>query len=142
MGDVLGERIDPGAELAFVSAYFTIYAFEALRGTLEAAGNMRFLYGDPQGVGAMDPSGNEAKAFRLAEDGGMELRNALAQKPLARACAAWIRKQVEIRTISQSNFLHGKLYRIAHADGGSTAIVGSSNFTRRGLGLGVGRTSN
>ena len=137
MGDVLSERIDPGADLAFVSAYFTIYAFAALRGALEAAGKMRFLYGDPVGVGAIDPSGNAAKAFRLTEDGGMELRNALAQKPLARACAAWIRKQVEIRTIAQSNFLHGKLYRIAHADGGSTAIVGSSNFTRRGLGLGA-----
>ncbi len=137
MGDVLGERIDPGAELAFVSAYFTIYAFAALRGSLEAAGNLRFLYGDPLGVGAMDPSGNAAKAFRLTEDGGMELQSTLAQKPLARACAAWIRRQVEIRTIAQSNFLHGKLYRIAHADGGSTAIVGSSNFTRRGLGLGA-----
>ena len=137
MGDVLGERIDAGAELSFVSAYFTIYAFAALRGALEAAGKMRFLYGDPLGVGAMDPSGNEAKTFRLTEDGGMELRSALAQKPLARACAAWIRKQVEIRTMRRSNFLHGKLYRIAHAGGGSTAIVGSSNFTRRGLGLGA-----
>ena len=137
MGDLLAERIGEGAELSFVSAYFTIYAFEALRGVLEAAGNMRFLYGDPLGVGAVDPSGNEAKAFRLTEDGGMALHSVLAQKPLARACAAWIRKQVEIRTIAQSNFLHGKLYRIAHADGGSTAIVGSSNFTRRGLGLGV-----
>ena len=137
MGELLGERIDAGAELSFVSAYFTIYAFAALRGALEAAGKMRFLYGDPLGVGAMDPSGNEAKAFRLTEDSGMELRSALAQKPLARACAAWIRKQVEIRTIARSNFLHGKLYRIAHADGGSTVVVGSSNFTRRGLGLGA-----
>ena len=137
MGDVLEEKIDAGAELSFVSAYFTIYAFAALRGALEAAGKMRFLYGDPQGVGAVDPSGDAAKAFQLTADSGIALRSALAQKPLARACAAWIRKQVDIRTIAQSNFLHGKLYRIAHADGGSTAIVGSSNFTRRGLGLGV-----
>ena len=85
----------------------------------------------------MDPGGNRNRSFRLNEDGGIDLKQVLAQKPLARACAAWIRNQVDIRTVKQTNFLHGKLYHIAGANADNAAIVGSSNFTRRGLGFGA-----
>ena len=137
VGDFLRERIEAGSDLSIVSAYFTIYAYEALRHVLENTARTRFLYGEPRGVGEMDPSAGEARAFRLTEDGGVDLKQFLAQKPLARACADWIQKQVEIRTVKQANFLHGKLYHVACEDRNSTAIVGSSNFTRRGLGFGA-----
>ena len=139
VGDFLRERIEAGADLSIVSAYFTIYAYEALRDVLEDAGRTRFLHGEPRGVGLLDPGGDDGKAFRLNQDDGIELRRVLAQKPLARACAAWIEKQVEIRTIDRANFLHGKLYHIARQGGasGASALVGSSNFTRRGLGFGA-----
>ena len=97
---------------------------------------MRFLYGEPTALAAPDPSEGDGKSFRLNEDGGMALTQALAQKPLARACAAWIREKVDIRTIKRANFLHGKLYHIGRAHGAS-ALVGSSNFTLRGLGVGA-----
>ncbi len=137
VGDFLRERMEPGANLSIVSAYFTIYAYEALRDVLEKAARTRFLYGEPQSVDALDPAAGEAKSFQLNEDNGIALKQALAQKPLARACAAWIEKEVDIRTVKQANFLHGKLYHVARRDGGSAAIVGSSNFTRRGLGFGA-----
>ncbi len=136
VGDFLRDRIDPGSDLSIVSAYFTIYAYGTLRDTLEGAGRVRFLYGEPWAVGTMDPEGGEPKSFRLTDDGGIELRRVLAQKPLARACAAWIDRQVEIRTIARANFLHGKLYHVA-GEAGAAALVGSSNFTRRGLGEGA-----
>ena len=136
VGDFLRERIEAGSDLSIVSAYFTIYAYGALRDVLENAGTTRFLYGEPSAVGTVDPGGDNAKSFRLNEDGGMELRHALAQKPLARACAEWVRKQVEIRTIAHANFLHGKLYHIGQEEG-AAALVGSSNFTRAGLGFGA-----
>ena len=136
VGDVLRDEIAPDSALSFVSAYFTIYAYEALRDVLEAAGPLRFLYGDPQGVGTVDPAANEPKAFKLVDDGGIELKHTLAQKALARACAAWIERQVDVRTVQAANFLHGKLYHIAQPGGSSAALLGSSNFTRRGLGLG------
>ena len=136
VGDFLRDRIEAGSDLSIVSAYFTIYAYDALRDALEKAGSTRFLYGEPSAVGAVDPGGDNTKSFRLNEDGGMELRHALAQKPLARACAEWVRKQVEIRTIARANFLHGKLYHIGQEEG-AAALVGSSNFTRRGLGFGA-----
>ena len=136
VGNVLRDEIAPASEMSFVSAYFTLYAYEALRDTLEAAGHLRFLYGDPQGVSSVDPASDQAKAFKLTDDGGIELRQVLAQKPLARACAAWIERQVDIRTVDRANFLHGKLYHVARPDSNSAAVLGSSNFTRRGLGLG------
>ena len=136
VGEVLRQHIVAGSRLSVVSAYFTVYAYEALRGALEKVAHMRFLYGEPRGVSSVDPAGDEGRAFRLAEDGGMDLKQVLAQRPLARACAAWIRRCVDIRTVRQANFLHGKLYHIA-APGGSAALAGSSNFTRRGLGFGA-----
>ena len=137
VGDFLREGIEADANLSIVSAYFTIYAYEALREALDGAGRVRFLYGEPRGVGAMDPEGGEPKSFRLTEDGGIELRHAMAQKALARACADWIEGKVDIRTVRQANFLHGKLYHLARENGASAALVGSSNFTRRGLGFGA-----
>ena len=137
VGDFLRERIEAGSNLSIISAYFTIYAYEALRDVLENAAGTRFLYGEPRGVGAMDPEEDEAKSFRLNEDGGVELNRVLAQKPLAQSCVAWIEKQVEIRTVKQANFLHGKLYHVTRENDDTTAIVGSSNFTRRGLGFGA-----
>ena len=136
VGDFLRDSIEAGSNLSIVSAYFTIYAYEALRDALEDAGRIRFLYGEPYGVRSMDPQGEEARSFRLNDDGGMELRRVLAQKALARACADWIERKVDVRTVKRSGFLHGKLYYAA-SESGTAALVGSSNFTRRGLGFGA-----
>ena len=136
VGEFLSNNIGSGSNLSIVSAYFTIYAYDALRDVLEGAGRTRFLYGEPSVVGSMDPQGNDTKSFRVNESQGIELNRVLAQKPLARACAAWIERQVDIRTVKRAGFLHGKLYHIEGENGGA-ALVGSSNFTRRGLGYGA-----
>lgn len=57
VGDFLKREIHPGSTLSVVSAYFTIYGYGALRERLDEIGRMRFLYGDPRGVGDLDPSG-------------------------------------------------------------------------------------
>ena len=64
----------------------------------------------------------------------MELNKQLQQKPIAKACAEWIREKVEIKSTRESNLLHGKMYHIIN-NGVEKAIMGSSNFTMRGLGL-------
>ena len=137
VGDFLRQELESGTLLSVVSAYFTIYAYHDLREKLNAIEGMRFLYGEPHGVGLVDPGGDTDKAFQLTSEGGIELRHVLAQKPLARACEAWIKSKVQVRTIEKSNFLHGKLYHMARRNGESAAILGSSNFTRSGLGLGA-----
>ena len=151
VGDFLRREISPASVLSVVSAYFTIYGYAELREELHRIARMRFLYGDPRGVASLDPTEDGAKAFRLTDEGALELAQALAQKPLARACSEWIRERVDIRTLRQANFLHGKMYHVdragdataAGADGATPAgsdsatLAGSSNLTRRGLGMGA-----
>ena len=117
----------------FVSAYFTIYGYELLADDIEKIGLVRFLFGDPASVVQLDPGGQEAKSFDLTES-GLEPSHVLRQKQLALRCTAWFRRAtVKVRSAKKSNFLHGKLYL---TDGSGGAVVGSSNFTRRGLGDG------
>lgn len=131
--DFLSSRVVQGSHLSLVSAYFTIYAYEALRGELESSQSMRFLYGEPRFIAGIDPEKTDKKAFKI-EDEGLTLANRLQQRDIARRCAEWIKDKVDIRSIRESNLLHGKLY---HIDDGHRehALMGSSNFTQRGLGL-------
>ena len=138
VGEYLRKLLGGGAEtLRIVSAYFTVYAYEALRDELNNAGAVRFLYGDPGSVGEVDPGEKESKGFDLTER-GLSPQNLLQQKRLAKDCAKWIKKRVEIRTIKQANFLHGKMYHLERPADADVAVVGSSNFTYRGLGFDAG----
>ena len=115
------------------SAYFTIYGYELLADDLEKVGKVRFLFGDPNSVEDLDPGANDPKSFELTER-GLEPNHTLQQKALAKRCADWVAKDtVAVRSISRANFLHGKMYLTDSPDG-ATAVVGSSNFTKRGLG--------
>jgi superfamily II DNA or RNA helicase len=139
VGDFLRDAIAPGAKLSVVTAYFTIYAYERLRGTLDGIDRMRFLFGEPRFARDIDPDKADTKAF-LIENGGLSLGNALTQKAVARACADWMRDKVDIRSIRQSNLLHAKMYAVENppeSERENNAILGSSNFTVRGLGLGT-----
>ena len=117
----------------FVSAYFTIYGYGLLADKLESVGTVRFLFGDPASVEQLNPRSQEPKSFELTEQ-GLAPNYTLHQKQLARRCASWLsRDSVAIRSVKQSNFLHGKLY-LTDGPNSSTGVVGSSNFTKRGLG--------
>ena len=133
VANFLKDKIQDGASLSFVSAYFTINAFNALRDPLTNIDNLRFLFGEPDVVGGMDPSKTESKAFRLTEE-GLGLRKELSQSEIAKTCADWIEKKVKIKSVRKSNFLHGKMYYVENGNS-EDAIIGSSNFTVRGLGL-------
>ena len=129
----LEEKISTDSRLCVVSAFFTIYAYEALSKELDQIERLKFLFGEPRFIASLDPEKTDKKAFKI-EDEGLELANRLQQKEIARRCADWIRAKVDIRSIREANLLHGKLY---HIDDGRRehALLGSSNFTRRGLGL-------
>ncbi len=134
MADFLRAKIQGGSRLSIVSAYFTIYAYEALQQELERIDHLDFLFGEPSFVNRLDPAKTEKKAF-IIDATGLELANKLQQRRIARECADWIERKVDIKTIQRSNLLHGKMYHIAQ-QGVEDAVLGSSNFTVRGLGLG------
>ncbi len=136
VADFLRAKIQSGSRLSIVSAYFTIYAYDALKEELDRIEHLDFLFGEPSFVNRLDPSKTEKKAF-IIDAAGLELSNKLQQKRVAKECAEWIEHKVDIKTIKQSNLLHGKMYHVATA-GVEDAILGSSNFTVRGLGLGNG----
>ena len=131
--DFLKREIQSGSALSIVSAYFTIYAYEKMQHPLNEIEELRFLFGDPDFVKHMDPNNTDKKAFDIT-DTGLALNQQLRQKPIARACAKWIKEKVEIRTTRESKLIHGKMYHINN-NGVDKAILGSSNFTVRGLGL-------
>ena len=136
VADFLKGKIQDGSRLSVVSAYFTIYAYDALKDCLDRIDHLDFLFGEPSYVNRLDPSKTEKKAFIIDSD-GLALSNRLQQKRVAKECAEWIEQKVDIKTIKQSNLLHGKMYHVA-TSGVEDAILGSSNFTVRGLGLGDG----
>ena len=131
--DFLRAELASAEQFRIVSAYFSIYGYELLADELARIGETRFLFGDPSSVDDLDPGDKDAKAFRLSEK-GLVPNQTLVQKSLALKCAAWVKSDsVAIRSIRQSNFLHGKMYLTPDA-----GVVGSSNFTKNGLG-GSGR---
>ncbi len=136
VADFLKEKIQKGSDLSVVSAYFTIYAYDALKEFLDGINHLDFLFGEPSFINRLDPNKTEKKSFVINDD-GLELANKLQQKRVAKECADWIERKVDIKTIKQSNLLHGKMYHVA-TGGVEDAILGSSNFTVRGLGLGDG----
>ena len=134
--DHLRESLWDADTFRLVSAYFSIYGYELLAEALDGVGEVRFLFGDPGSVEEVDPGEKEPKSFSLTEQGKLAPTHVLRQKALALACAGWIRSDsVGVRSISRSHFLHGKMYLTDGAAGG-TAVVGSSNFTQKGLGGG------
>jgi len=135
IGDFLKQKILQRSDLSFVSAYFTIYAYAALKDKLDDIQHLRFLFGEPRFVQSLDPDKTEKKAFRIEND-TLSLANRLEQKRVARECAEWIKTKTDIRSVIKPGFLHGKMYHIDN-NGISEAIIGSSNFTVSGLGLGA-----
>src|SRR6266704_4899208 len=55
VAEFLRDRIRDGSELSVVSAYFTIYAWDAFQYELSKIDHMRFLFGEPRFIHRLDP---------------------------------------------------------------------------------------
>ena len=131
VADYLRKNLQSADAFRLVSAYFSIYGYAQLADALDTVNEVRFLYGDPTSVDDVDPGEAEPKSFEVSEK-GLTPVHALHQKSLAARCAEWVRQEtVGIRSISRASFLHGKLYLTSPP---VRSVVGSSNFTQRGLG--------
>lgn len=135
VGDFLRKELTAGADLDIVTAYFTVFAYDKLRTQLNSLGKIRLLFGEAAFIKKVDPDHKEGAAYVLRDD-GLALASGLNQRHIAQACAAWIRDRVDVRSVTKTGFLHGKMSHIRRGEV-SSAIVGSSNFTTRGLGLGA-----
>jgi hypothetical protein len=140
VGECLKASIADGSHLSVVSAYFTIYAYNALRERLDSISGLRFLFGEPTFIKSLDPEKKNYREFKIEDDTlVIPLASRLQQKSVARECYEWLQSKAEIKSMVKPNFLHGKMYHVEHPSGVEKALVGSSNFTVNGLGLGGNR---
>src|SRR5271167_1604606 len=65
VADFLKAKVQTGSRLSVVSAYFTIYAYEALKHKLDQIEHLDFLFGEPRFISSLDPEKTEKKAFIL-----------------------------------------------------------------------------
>lgn len=137
VGDYLKENIKPESKLAIVSAYFTIYAYYQLKKEFESIDSLRFLFGEPTFIKDIDPDRKNGRDYQIVDDNlVIPVESRLKQKSIAQECYDWLNSKAEIRSMVKPNFLHGKLYHIVQESGIEKALMGSSNFTVNGLGLG------
>lgn len=136
VGNFLVDNIENESNLSFVTAYFTIYAYEKLKPQLDNIKSLRLLFGEPRFIKNVS-STTEAKSYKIEDEQLVILvENRLQQKVLAKQCSNWIKEKVDIKSMVRPDFLHGKLYHIEKRNGVEEAVTGSSNFTVNGLGLG------
>ena len=79
VADFLKANVQDGSRLSVVSAYFTIYAYAALKDWLDGIDHMDFLFGEPDFLKSLDPEKTEKKAF-IIDSTGLKLTNTLQQK--------------------------------------------------------------
>jgi phosphatidylserine/phosphatidylglycerophosphate/cardiolipin synthase-like enzyme len=135
VGDFLRTELRAGADLDVVTAYFTIFAYDKFRAHLDNLGRIRLLFGEVAFIHNLDPEHKDGAAYVFRDD-GLARASGLNQRHIAQACATWIHDKVEVRSVTRTGFLHGKMSHIRRGEV-SAAIIGSSNFTTRGLGLGA-----
>ena len=70
VGDFLRNRIRSGSIYRSSLRTSRSMPTRLWRDALDGVNRVRFLYGDPQGVGAMDPQGNQPRSFHLRDDNG------------------------------------------------------------------------
>lgn len=137
VGDFLKQAVSKSSDVSIVSAYFTIYAYHRLKNNFNNINHLRFLFGEPTFIKAVDPEKVNTRDFKIEDDKlVIPLESRLTQKSISKECYDWIKKKVEIRSMVKPNFLHGKMYHVKQESGIEKAIAGSSNFTVNGLGLG------
>ena len=152
VGDYLKVNIEEGSNLLIISAYFTIYAYNALKDKLDNINELNFLFGEPTFI--KNDNIQKYRSFKVDEVNKLRsdiesredtiidynyditLKEKLEQSSIAKECVKWINEKVKIKSMIKPSFLHGKLYHITKVNTVEMSVMGSSNFTVSGLGLG------
>lgn len=143
-GTVFGELRDnlkTGSRLSIISAYFTIYAYAELKKELSKIDNLRFIFTEPTFVTNDDELIREYYIDHSPErklqgnEFEIKLRNEMKQAVIAKECADWIRRKVEIKSLRRSNPAQFRLIHLENPDGETVSINGTVDFTTDGLGI-------
>lgn len=127
VGDVLKQNIKSDSKLSIISTYFSIYAFSELKKELSRLQELRLLCTAPV------YKDNFAKNPLFGEKEEIKYKNKLQQVSIARECADWVRKKVQVKEVNTQGTLPFNLYHVDNSTD-NIAIQGSSNFSSVGLG--------
>lgn len=133
------DGIKDNSKISTISAYFTIYAFDALKEELRNIKEFRFLFVEPTFIQEKEEH-REFYLKRLDREkrlSGTEfeirLRNELNQHAIAKECAQWIRDKVEFRSLVKPDKFSSRLIHVKDDDS-AFSIHGSVDFSSSGLG--------
>ena len=115
LGDDLRSTMHRDAKVSIAAAYFSIYAYEALKSELERIKELRFIFTSPAFIADQFPK--EKREFyipKLSREKSLygteleiRLKNELSQKAIARECTEWIRGKARFRTNITSGAMQG-----------------------------------
>lgn len=135
----LQNSIRSGSKISVVSGYFTIYAYAALRKELNKIDSMRFLFTEPTFVNEQNEVLREFQIDHEKSISGnsyeIKLRNEMKQSAIARECADWIRRKVEMRSLKVPNAAQPRIIHVKNGGVDDLSINGTVDFTTDGLGL-------
>lgn len=140
VGEELKLHLNSDSKLSVISAYFTIYAFDQLKKELGKIDSMRFIFTEPSFVKKSDEITRQYFIERNPErkisgnEFEIKMRNELNQAHIAKECAEWVRKKVEIKSLKNANPAHHRLIYIEN-EHDNVSINGTVDFTADALGF-------
>lgn len=120
--DELRSSLTPPSRLDLASPVFSLFAFAELRDLLEKLDACRVVLG----ANGTDPA-------LTGSDAGRPFRNRLNTLRLARECAGWIAKKVELRSAPGS--LPQSVLVVGSGDSARSVVTGNCAFSTEGLGI-------
>lgn len=136
--DELRSNLRKGSRLSVISAYFTIYAYAALKKELSRIDKMRFLFTESP----FAESDEVKREFYIdnkrrsvaGNECEIKLRNEMKQAAIARECAKWLEEKVEVKSLRSPNSAQPRLVHIENSSD-AVSINGTIDFTTDGLGV-------
>lgn len=134
----LEKHIRKGSKVSTISAYFTMYAYNALKKELDKIDEMRFIFTTPSFSKNKD---KEAREYEIVNNNifgnefELKLRNEMTQSAVAKDCAKWLKDKVEIKSFKEPNVAQPRMIHVHNKSDEDIVINGSVDFTTDGLGI-------
>jgi SNF2 family DNA or RNA helicase len=128
LGNVINEiknGIKNGSDVAIISTFFSIFAFDAVKKELNAADNVKLLLPHRKA--------DDFYKQMIGSELDRALRNKLNITKIAKDCANWLDKKCYLKELPAP--IGQNLYFIENTDENNVGIIGSSPFTTEGLGV-------
>ncbi|WP_079710194.1 helicase-related protein [Paraliobacillus ryukyuensis] len=135
IGESLKKDIRANSKLSIMSAYFTIYAFDALKKQLSKVDRVKFLFTEPTFTSSSKKT--DGQIIREKSIAGFEdeakFRNQLNQHKIAKECAEWLQEKVEVKSMKNGSPM--SMINIENPRHDDVNIFGSSHFRSSHLGF-------